>query len=104
MVAVRRGLGAALVVAVVLVGLLAHATAYLAGFTTPAPARAGAVEGLPHAVPGSHQVGVRRLPVDGPTPALTVWYPASVVPADGHRLTHAPGQLSHLPTARVPMS
>jgi len=89
MVAVRRGLGAALVVAVVLVGLLAHATAHLAGFTTPAPARAGADEGLPHAVPGSHQVGVRRLPVDGPTPALTVWYPASVVPADGHRLTQS---------------
>ena len=83
MVAVRRGLAAVLVSGVVLVGLLAQATAYLAGFTTPGPDRVGADQGLSHARHGPHPVGVRRLVHDRAAPTLTVWYPATEGSADG---------------------
>jgi predicted dienelactone hydrolase len=90
MVAVRRGIGAALVGVVVLVGLLVNATAYLAGFTTPAPRAAPRADhGLSHARPGPHPVGLRRTAPDGSAPALTVWYPAAEVPPGGRRLTHS---------------
>jgi predicted dienelactone hydrolase len=89
MVAVRRGLGAALVAGVVLVGLLVNATAYLAGFTAPAPGAPRVDHGLSHARPGPHAVGVRRPAPGGSAPALTVWYPAAEVPPGGRRLTHS---------------
>ena len=89
MVAVRRGLGAALVAGVVLVGLLVNATAYLAGFTAPAPGAPRVDHGLSHARPGPHPVGVRRPAPGGSAPALTVWYPAAEVPSGGRRLTHS---------------
>jgi predicted dienelactone hydrolase len=89
MVAVRRVLGAALVAGVVLVGLLANATAYLAGFTAPPPDASRADHGLSHARPGPHPVGVRRPAPTGSAPSLTVWYPAADVAPVGRRLTHS---------------
>ena len=85
--AVRRALRSTLVggvlVAVVAVGLLAHAATYLVGFTTT-----GAVAtspdpdlGLSRAAPGPRAVGLRRIGADEAPVELTLWYPATA-PAD----------------------
>ena len=81
--AVRSTLVGGVLVAVVVVGLLAHAASYLAGFTA---AGAGATSsdpdlGLSHAAPGPHAVGLRRIGADEAPVELPLWYPATA-PAD----------------------
>lgn len=87
--AVRRGLSRALrigtVVGVVVVGLVAQAGAYLFGFTTPdggADLEPAWYDGLSHARPGAHAVGVRRIEPDDAPLEMTIWYPAAE-PAEG---------------------
>ena len=80
--ALRRVLVIGTVTAVAIVGIVAHAGAYLFGFTTTQaqPTESG-YAGLSYSTPGGHPVGVLRIgpEVDDAPVKMTVWYPASVI-------------------------
>jgi predicted dienelactone hydrolase len=77
MTMIRKVAFGALLAAVLIVGLVAQAGAYLLAFTSPAAEpQAPDTELVPYAEAGSHLVGVRRLGPDDAPMSLTVWYPA----------------------------
>jgi predicted dienelactone hydrolase len=109
--AVRRGLSRALTVgvvaAVVAVGLLAQAGAYLFGFATPqgatGPERT-AYDGLSHAAPGARPVGVRRLESDDALLEMLVWYPAADSAEEGPAMTYSYGLTVLAPRASTALA
>jgi predicted dienelactone hydrolase len=75
----RRVLVFGIATVVVIVGVLAQASAYLFGFTTTARPTESAYAGLNYSASGKHPVGMVRIsPEEDDAPVrMTVWYPAS---------------------------
>ena len=91
---IRRTLVGLLAALVVVVGLVSQAGAYLLGFTSPdegagLAAEAATAEGLSHAAPGPHAVGVRRFEEAPAT--TTAWYPAVHNAEEGAPTTYSYG-------------
>ncbi len=86
----RRALGTGMVVGVVLLGLVAQASAFLFGFTA-ADTQDPATAELSHAAAGDLAVGVRRIGTEDDAPHdLILWYPAVASP-DEPAMTYSYG-------------
>ncbi len=88
---IRRLTFIAMVVGLVVVGLVAQASAYL--LAPPAPARGGGsatTDAASLAEPGPHQVGVRTVTADEAPMPFTLWYPTDR-PNEVHDLTYTYG-------------
>ncbi len=103
---------AAGVLAVMALGLMVHAASALLAFTPSGVVRDGSQPeraATPYSAPGRHAVGMRSLPAQGRSPALTVWYPAMppLDPSGGHRpagVRYAYGMTAIDPGANVALA